>query len=183
MNPRNPFWRRTRAALQLCGRFPRLSFRNKPRRAQKDDRPGNRARGEDGNSLISFALSLPILGAFTFGAIQVSLALYSRAYIAEIAREGARYAIFHGPDCTTQPGGASCEVSQAQIVAYVTGSSMPNLGGGTVSVNNKVNMFPSGELVGEPVVVTVTYTFPWHIPFVTKSNLLMTTTSEMTIVQ
>jgi Flp pilus assembly protein TadG len=141
-------------------------------------------RGEEGSQLVEFALTLPILLGLIFGLMQICLAFYTHAYISELAREGTRYAIVHGPTCKTS-GGASCTVTAAGVNSYVSGLGWPNLGGGTLSASNVTTTYPGtgGELVGNPVVVTVTYQFPYKIPFVTSKTLSLSSTSEMTIIQ
>jgi Flp pilus assembly protein TadG len=141
---------------------------------------------ENGQSLVEFALVAPIMFGFVFGLIEACLAFYTHACISELAREGTRYAAFHGPSCMTS-GGSSCEVtatsgtgSYSSVNSYVTGLGIPNLCGGTVTANTT---YPGGEAVGQPVVVTVSYVFPYHLPFVTQSNLTLTSQSEMYILQ
>jgi len=53
--------------------------------------------GNEGSSLVEFAVSVPVLLTFFFGLIQVSIASYTRAAISECAREGTRYAMVHRP--------------------------------------------------------------------------------------
>jgi Flp pilus assembly protein TadG len=143
-------------------------------------------RGECGDSLVSFALTVPILFGFVFGLMQVCLALYSHEYISELAREGARYAIVHGPDCLTSSG-TSCMVTATtgagsfpSVNSYVSQSALPNLGGGKITVNTT---YPSGEVVNQPVRVNVSCAFPFNILFVTSTTLTMSSTSEMYIIQ
>jgi Flp pilus assembly protein TadG len=138
-----------------------------------------RARREDGQSLVELALALPILMAFIFGLMQVCLLFYTWEMISECAREGSRYAIVHGPTCETA-GGVSCEATASQVSSYVSGIGYPNLGNGTMSVSTS---FPNGELLNQPAIVTVTYTFPYRIPGYTTKNLSMQSSSEMYIVQ
>jgi hypothetical protein len=186
MNHQNAFWLQTDTAVKQPARFPRILFQwERQSRAQRNWRK-ILARAEQGEFLVSFALSFPILFGFIFGLMQVCLALYSHEYISELAREGARYAIVHGPDCLSS-GGASCEVtattgagSYPSVNSYVSGIGFPNLGGGTVIVSTT---YPNGEAVSEPVLVKVTYVFPYHLPFITSSSLSMSSTSEMNIIQ
>ncbi len=143
-------------------------------------------RGERGNALVSFALSLPILFAFIFGLMELCLGFYSHECISELAREGARYAIVHGPNCMTSSG-ISCTVTATTgagsfpgVNAYVSQSGLPNLGGGTITVNTT---YPNGELVNQPVKVKVTCSFPFNVPFVPATTFNMSSTSEMYIIQ
>lgn len=143
-------------------------------------------RCESGQALVEFALTFSILFGFIIGLMQVSLALYSYEYISEIAREGTRYAIVHGPNCMTS-GGVPCEVTDTagagsfpSVDSYVSGTELPNMGGGTVTVNTS---YPNGELENKPVQVTVTYAFPYQIPFFPSKTLSLSSTSVMYIVQ
>jgi Flp pilus assembly protein TadG len=146
----------------------------------------NLLRGEQGQSLVEFGVAASIMFAFMFGLMQVCLAFYSHEYISELAREGTRYAIVHGPDCITSSG-SSCEVTAttgtgtySSVNSYVSAIGLPNLGSGPVTVSTT---YPDGEAENEPVVVKVTYAFPYHIPYVTPTTLTMSSTSEMYIIQ
>lgn len=139
---------------------------------------------EHGAEVVEMALTIPILVGLMFGLMTVCLALYSRAYISELAREGSRYAALRGSTCTTSAG--SCTATPADISTYVTQTiGLPNLGGGTVTVDTTTaDMFPDGDQVApHRVQVKVTYVFPYKIPFVTSSNLTMSSTSVIPIVQ
>jgi Flp pilus assembly protein TadG len=148
-----------------------------------EDRAG-RIRGlaveERGESLVMLALTLPILLGFTFGLMQLCLVYYSWNMISESARQGARYAIVHGATCETSAG-ASCTASAATVQSYVEGLGWANLGGGTMSV---AATYPDGdEAPGHRVLVTVTYSFPYNIKFVTSRSISLSSSSEMYILQ
>jgi Flp pilus assembly protein TadG len=138
-------------------------------------------RDETGESMVGFALSASVLFTFIFGLTTMCLAFYTYQAISELAREGVRYAIVHGTTCETSSG-SSCEVTSTQVNTYVQGIGIPNVGGGTMNVNTS---YPDGGEVpnADRVEVTVTYTFPWHIPFSGTQNLSLTSSSEMYIIQ
>jgi Flp pilus assembly protein TadG len=141
----------------------------------------NRPAGEEGSALIEFALCVPILVTFFFGLIQVCLACYMRQVISETAREGTRYGIVHGSTCVTGNGSTSCTATAAMVTSFVAANDWPNIGGGTLSITTT---YPDGnENPGSRVQVNATYRFPFKIPFVTSSTLLMSSTSVMYIVQ
>jgi hypothetical protein len=145
------------------------------------------ARGEAGETLVAFAVTLPILAAFIFGMIQVCLGYYTYEWISEAAREGTRYAIVHGSTCETS-GGVPCTVSgtasagsYASVDSFVSAIGLPNLGGGTMSVTTT---YPDGdEVPPHRVQVTVTYAFPYRIAFVPSKPITMSSSSEMSILQ
>jgi Flp pilus assembly protein TadG len=137
-------------------------------------------RDEHGESLVGFALTLPILLGFMFGMMQVCLLYYTYEMISESAREGTRYAIVHGSTCQTSTG-SSCTVTHTQIETYVKGLGWTNPGGGTI---NPTASFPDGDQVpGHRVQVTVTYSFPCKIPWVTNQMISLSSSSEMYIIQ
>jgi hypothetical protein len=138
-------------------------------------------RDETAESMVGFALSASVFFTFIFGLTTMCLAFYTYESISELAREGARYAIVHGTTCETSAG-SSCEVTAAQVNTYVQGLGIPNVGGGTMTVNTT---YPDGGEVpnADRVEVNVTYAFPWKIPFIGSSTVNMSSTSEMYIVQ
>lgn len=136
--------------------------------------------GEEGSSLIEFAISVPILLTFFFGLIQVCIATYTRDALSECAREGTRYAMVHGSSCLTASN-ASCTLAAPAINTFAASASFPNIGGGTMTVNTT---YPDGnENPGSRVQVNVTYAYPFHIPYIPASTLSMNSTSVMYIVQ
>ena len=145
-----------------------------------------RHRGTDeGQALIEFALTLPLLLFFTFILIEICLAYYSYCMISECAREGTRFAMVRGATCQL-PSGASCAATPAQIQTFVSQIGYPNLGGGVMT---PVASFPSaagnnlGNGPGSPVQVTITYTLPVNLPFVPRNSISMSSTSVMNFVQ
>jgi Flp pilus assembly protein TadG len=138
-------------------------------------------RNEEGSALVETAFSLPILVIITVGLIELCLMFYTHAYISELAREGSRYAMLHGPTCLTAPNATPCQASSADVNAYVSAINLPNLGGGTMT---PVTTFGAGgQVAGGTVIVTVTYRFPFSVPFMAKSTITMRSASTMTIVQ
>jgi len=140
--------------------------------------------GESGSSMLEFAAGLTTLFGLMFCFMELCLIFYSYCLISELAREGSRYAMVRGASCPTTAS-PTCEVTATQVGAYVQSIKLPNVGGGTISVNTTAaSMYPDGnENVGSRVKVTVTYSFPIKMPFVPKDSLSMSSTSEMYIVQ
>jgi Flp pilus assembly protein TadG len=138
-------------------------------------------RDESAESMVGFALSSSILFMFIFGLTTMCLAFYTYESLSEMAREGARYAVVHGSSCETSSG-SSCEVTAAEVNSYVQGLGIPNVGGGTMTVNTT---YPDGGEApnADRVEVTVSYSFPWHIPFSGSQTVNMSSSSEMYILQ
>ena len=138
---------------------------------------------DSGQALVESAVTLVVTRSLIFTIMTVCLLMYSYGLICETAREGARYACTHGANCV-DANGASCTLTADQINTYTKSStSMPNLGGGTLTAQAS---YPSGNNTpGSLVQVTVTYQFPLTIPLVSGSlnNVPLSTTSRMTILQ
>jgi len=135
---------------------------------------------ESGESLVTFALTLPTLFGFVFGLMQVCVAYYTYQWISESAREGTRYAIVRGSTCESSAG-TSCTAAASGVTAYVNGLGLPNIGGGVATV---VTTYPDGdEVPGHRVQVSITYSFPYRIPFVTTKSLSISSQSVMYIIQ
>jgi Flp pilus assembly protein TadG len=144
-------------------------------------RRSRRAVGnEDGSALIEFAVSFGTMMCFVFALMELCLAFYSNSMISEAAREGTRYAIVHGSTCTTSAS-ASCTATSSQMNTYVSGLALPNLGGGTMTVNTT---YPDGnESPGSRVLIKVTYVFPIKLPYLATNSLNLSAASEMYILQ
>ncbi len=142
-------------------------------------KPSIRTNAE-GGALIETAVCLPILLSLFFCFIEVCLAFYSKDMISECAREGTRYAIYHGSTCPTSSS-PTCEATATDVNAFVNNLGWPNLGGGTMTVNTT---YPDGnEAPGSLVQVSITYVFPIRLPFVPSSALSFSSASKMPILQ
>jgi Flp pilus assembly protein TadG len=134
------------------------------------------AEDEAGSSMVEFAASLTLLFSLIFCFMELCLISYTHHMVAELARQGAHYASVHGASCPTTAN-PTCEVTYSQVNSYVTGLTMPNLGGGTMSVTTAYASTTGGtytttgcESVGCSVKVTVAYSFPIMMPFVPKGT-------------
>jgi Flp pilus assembly protein TadG len=146
--------------------------------------PAEGWESDSGSSLLEFAAGLVTLMGLMFCFMEICLLFYSYCLISELAREGSRYAMVRGASCPTTAS-PTCEVTAAQVGTYVKGIALPNVGGGTISVNTTTaTMYPDGnENVGSRVKVIVTYVFPIKMPFVPRNSVTMSSTSEMYIIQ
>lgn len=117
-------------------------------------RHGARARhGEEGQALVEFALTLPILLLLMIGLVDVGRGLQAYVSLGNAVREAAREAAVHGADATT-PWGPSA--NDANVTAAVRGR-IAGIVTGDVSVTSS---WPSGSnAAAQQVVVSATYTF------------------------
>ena len=144
---------------------------------------GRGVRANTGQALVESSVTLTVTLALIFTFMTVCLLMYSYALICESAREGSRYACTHGANCV-DANGASCTRTASQVQSYaVSSTAMPNLAGGSMTAN--VTYASANEAAGTLVTVNVKYDFPIMIPLVSKSlsNIPLSTTSQMTILQ
>ena len=148
-----------------------MTFRNTLRK---------RLAEENGQSMVEFAVTLPVLFTLIFCFMEMCLAFYTHNMISELAREGTRYAMVRGSSCLTSAS-SSCQATASQVNTFVSGIGFPNLGGGTMTV---AASYPDGNAaIGSRVQVLITYVFPISMPFVPTSSISMSSTSVTTIVQ
>ncbi len=143
--------------------------------------PGRRVLQSDlGGALLDTALTLPIVLTLFFCFMEACLIAYAKNMITECAREGTRYAIYHGATCPTSSN-PTCEATATQVNTYVSNLGWPNLSGGTMQVNTT---YPGGsEAPGNYVQVQVTYSMPVTMPFVPVSTFNLTSASKALILQ
>jgi Flp pilus assembly protein TadG len=153
-----------------------------------------KAQDEEGTALFEFAWSASLLLSIIFGIMAASVARYSFNYVSDVTREATRYAIVRGntftTDCTS-PGFATCTAQPEDISAYVKGLGFPGINTSNVTVSSTwLTSAGAACGTGDPckspgnlVKVTVTYSYPFSIPFVSKRTLSMTSTSRMVIAQ
>jgi hypothetical protein len=81
------------------------------------------SRDDGAQSLVEFALVLPLLLLMITGLFDVARAAWEENTLAFSAREGSRYAIVHGSGNTTLPLGPA-DPNEAHIAAIVTSSAV-----------------------------------------------------------
>lgn len=169
------------------------------------------SRGEGGSAIVEMALSVSILVLLLVGISRLSIGLYAMDFLSQAAREGARWKIVRGNTCSTNtPGLDHCGATQTDIQNYVQALGLPFASGVTVTRSyliRQITLDSSGaptaswvstcsgtssvlcnsatadDTPGNQVTVTVSYTFPLWIPFVSGTNLPMSANSSMVIVQ
>jgi Flp pilus assembly protein TadG len=143
---------------------------------------------ETGQTLVEAAFSIAILLLLVVGIMEIMMALYCYNYVADAAREGARYAMVHGSSCAT----STCTVAKASDVqTYVQNLGLPivdtsNLTVTTTWPDTGSICTPSSTPCNNPgnnVKVAVQYRYIPHIPFMSANAWVMSSNSEITIAQ
>jgi Flp pilus assembly protein TadG len=163
-------------------------FRTKVDSAMGQRRKQRSACGEQGSVILETALSMILLLTFLFGVMETGLALFAYHFISHAARETTRYAIVRGSSCT--PVASACPASPNDIKTYAT-----NLGFSGITTSNVTvgySAYPAGGSCvpsatcnnpGNLVTVTITYNFPFNVPFIPAKTFSMSSTSAMIISQ
>jgi len=150
-------------------------------------------RGERGQTLLEMAVCLLVLLTLLFGIMQAGFAAYSYHFIADAAREGARWAIVRGSACTGF--GSACPASATDIQNYVKGLGFPGIDTTKMTVNvycgpnASTPATPAGTCTagnddpGDLVLVQIVYQFPLALPLVPLNTINMHAQSQMTISQ
>lgn len=138
-----------------------------------------------GASLPETAITMAVVLALLFGVIDFGRALYTYTFVATIAREGARWAIVRGSNCTLLD---HCNASATEVTAYVQSLSEGATDPSQIALNS--NMWPgtgcpssatTNNAPGCLVVVQVSYPFTFMLPFLPKATIQMQSTSQMVI--
>jgi Flp pilus assembly protein TadG len=156
--------------------------------------------GERGDEMIEFAIVAVVLFTCIFAIINCSLLLYTYHFAAYAAREATRYAMVRGStwgsaSCATTAT-FSCNATAANVASYVQSIVPPAISSGTpLSVTTT---WPGTELAGSAatctttngnnspgclVMVQVSYSFSYFLPFLPTSALNLKSTSEVVILQ
>ena len=138
-----------------------------------------RRKGEEGATLLEFAVSSAVLFLFLFGIFAFCAALYSYNFVSDAAREASRYAMVRGSSCT---GFSDCSITSAQVQSYVRALGYPGINTSNLTASRT---FSASGVPGSTVTVTVTYNFTPLIPFWSQSGkaLQMSSSSQMVISQ
>lgn len=153
-------------------------------------------RGDEGASVLEFALVSTVFFALLIGCFEMLLALYTFHFVSDAAREASRYAIVRGStSCTNTPNLTNCNATAAQIQTYIRSLTYPGITPNSLSVTTTwlaaSSTTPttwsacagSCNAPGNGVKVVVTYPFSFSVPFVPKATLNLTSTSQMVISQ
>ncbi|HXF50071.1 MAG TPA: TadE family protein [Dehalococcoidia bacterium] len=115
---------------------------------------------EGGQSLVEFALVLPVLLIVVFGIIDFAMGMRSYVALANATREGARYAAI-GAVFGTQ---ADCGVTDTTVVGRVCKTAEGLNKTRLTVVTDPTKVYPNGMAPGNSVVVKATYEYRFITP-------------------
>ena len=150
------------------------------------------AESEAGATLVETAISLALLLCVLVGTFEMCLALYSYHYVSYAAREASRYAVVRGStSCSNTPHLPNCNVTSAQLQAWVQGLAFPGIISNNLTVTTTwpttgANCYPSTTPCNNPgnlVNVVVSYAYPFTVPFWKSGTINIRSTSQMVISQ
>ncbi|HXO17590.1 MAG TPA: TadE/TadG family type IV pilus assembly protein [Candidatus Dormibacteraeota bacterium] len=138
-------------------------------------------RSERGAGLPETAIVMMALLLFMFGVIDFGRGLYTYSFVANAARQGARWAIVRGSQsCTNSNNNLSgCNAKQSDVVAYVQ-----SLSNGATDPS-QIGVTPTWTACGNApgCVVSVKVTYPFKMLGPLTGTLNMSSTSQMVISQ
>jgi len=127
-----------------------------------------------GHTAVEFAVVTSTFLMLLFGVIQMGLAVYNYNSVCEAAREAVRYAVVHSP--TSANPATTAQIQQVAMNA-ATGVS---LAAGNIAVSWPADAnLPSLK----DAQVKITYSYSFHIPFMSQATLNLTSTSQMLVSQ
>ncbi len=140
-----------------------------------------------GSSLPETAIVMTVLLALLFGIIDFGRATYTYAFVGQLARQGARWAIVRGSSCSQLD---HCNASKADIQNYLQSLSEGATSASSITVPTATwsNCPPgfSGNAPGCTVSVTVKYPFSFLLPYMPGGSLAtinMVSSSQMVVSQ
>jgi Flp pilus assembly protein TadG len=145
---------------------------------------------ERGSSLPEMAIAAVAVLSLLFGIVDFGRALYTYGFIAQLAREGARWAIVRGSTSCTNglPASYDCNATTAQIQSYVQSLSEGATTPSNITVTTTYPSCPNTSGAGSnapgcTVAVNVKYPFKFVMGFMPSVTITMSSTSTMVISQ
>lgn len=140
--------------------------------------------GERGANLPEMAIVVGSLLLLICGVIDFGRAMYTYGFVAQTARQAARWAIVRGSQCQLLN---DCNATSSQIQSYVQSLSLGPTKASAITATATWPSCPSGSSGNAPgctVSVNVRYTYNFSvIPFLASVPITMSSTSQMVISQ
>lgn len=144
---------------------------------------------ERGSTLPEMAIALAAALMLILGVIEFGRAYYTYGFVAQLAREGARWAIVRGStSCSnSQNTLPECDATPAQVQSYVQGLSEGATKASSILVLTTYPSCPNGaagsNAPGCTVAVSVSYPLKFMSGLLPKATMNMTSVSSMVISQ
>ena len=135
-------------------------MQNTPRTTARGVMGGRRLlRAGRGQSLVEFALVLPVLMIMVFGIIDFGMGLRSYISLTNATREGARFAAVGNPAGAypTDCNGSTTTSVIGRVCVAIEGLDLADLQSVSVA-------YPNGQNPGESVIVSAEYTYNYITP-------------------
>jgi Flp pilus assembly protein TadG len=145
----------------------------------------NDRKFERGVSLPETAIVMAVLLALMFGIMDFGRALYTYSTVAQLARQGARWAVVRGSNCTVYASACPAQSGSTDIQPYIRSISAGGMDANSINAqlnfttpcsNNKTT-----NQAGCTASVTVSYRFNFLLPWMPSSSINMSSTSAMVI--
>lgn len=132
------------------------------RHERRQPEPENRRRAEAGQSLVELAFGMIVLLILLLGLLDLGRLFYTLVALRNAAGEGALYGSLN-PACRTSSDGATCADPNniAYRATHESPSGLVNWSAAAVNTDR-----PQGASIGDPITVTVTYTYTIFTPFI-----------------
>jgi Flp pilus assembly protein TadG len=138
--------------------------------------------GQRGASLVETVIVMGVLLALMFGIIDFGRALYTYSFVAQIARQGARWAIVRGANCTVL---TPCPAQSGDVQTYVQSLSEGATDPSQITAQavwSGTTGCTASHTPGCLVTVTVSYPFRFFLPFVLPGHSIsMSSSSQMVV--
>ena len=143
---------------------------------------------ERGASMVETAIVMSVVLLLLFGIIDFGRAIYTYSFVAQAARQGARWMIVRGSQsCNITPHIDNCGALSPAVQTYIRGLNNGVLTSNNITATAAFSTCPSGAAVqngpGCTVTVSVHYPFAFLAPFVRSTGINMSSTSAMVISQ
>jgi Flp pilus assembly protein TadG len=117
-------------------------------------RSPNKKKAESGQSLVEFALFVPILLFLLLAVVNFGLAIRAHLQLAQLAQQGAQYLVHH-PD----------QATSANMTTYLNGLSSYQLTSSQVAVTVGTSSIQAGSSTSTVQQDTVKITYPFQVSF------------------
>ena len=141
---------------------------------------------ERGSALPETAIAAVATLSLLFGVMYFGLALYTYGFVAQLAREGARWAIVRGATSCTNSGNqlSDCNATGTEVESYVRSLSYGATNASNISAYPYYSNCPSASnKPGCTVTVRVSYPYQFALGFVPSITINMSSSSAMVIAQ